>query len=188
MKKYTLPLILAGVLLLLAMWIGGVYNSLVAAKALVDTIWAQLEIYYQSRFDKVPNLMRIVQGAANFEQDTLTAVTAARTQWQSAGSREEQVAAGDQFDSAQTILLVTVEAYPQLTATQGFRDFQVQLEGIENRISVARRDYNISVGSYNVFVLTFPRNLISGVLGFQAEPFFKGQEGSAQAPTVDFTQ
>lgn len=188
MKKYTIPLVIGGAIILFVMWIGGVYNSLIVASTNVDANWAQVENNYQSRFDLVPNLQAIVQGAANFEQETLTAVTEARTSWQNAGSREEQVAAGNQFDSAISRLLVTVEAYPQLTATEGFRTFQAQLEGIENRVRVARRDYNTSVGTYNIFVQTFPRNIVASTLGFKLQPFFEGQEGSAQAPKVNFTQ
>jgi LemA protein len=179
--------IIIGVLLLFILWIGGTYNSLIRAKIVVDTSWAQVENNYQTRFDLVPNLQSIVQGAANFEQETLTAVTEARTQWQSATTRDEQVAAGSSFDSALSRLLVTVEAYPQLTATEGFRTFQAQLEGVENRIRVARMDYNNSVGTYNTFIVTFPRNVVANLFGFNPEPFFQATQGAEQAPQIDFS-
>ncbi len=136
--------------------------------------------------DLVPNLVSTVKGAADFEQSTFTAVTAARSQWQAAGSREAKIDAAAGFDSALSRLLVTVEAYPQLQATQAFRDLMTQLEGTENRISVARKDFNDAVVSYNVKVRTFPRNLIAGILGFTAEKPFAAQPGADSAPAVDF--
>jgi LemA protein len=179
--------IIIGLIIVILLWIGGSYNSLVRAKVVVDTAWAQVENNYQTRFDLVPNLQSIVQGAADFEQETLTAVTEARTQWQAATNREEQVAAGSAFDSALSRLLVTVESYPQLTATEGFRTFQAQLEGVENRIRVARMDYNNSVGNYNTFIVTFPRNIVAGIFRFTTEPFFQATQGADQAPAIDFS-
>lgn len=178
--------IIIGVLVLLILSLGMAYNGLVSSRETVSSTWAQVETQYQRRFDLIPNLANTVQGAADFEQETFTAVTAARTQWQNAGSREEQVAAAENFDSALSRLLVTVENYPQLQATQAFRDFMVQLEGTENRIATARRDYNEVVREYNVLVKTFPRNLIAGMFGFGEEPFFESTEGADVAPTVEF--
>jgi LemA protein len=143
----------------------------------------------QRRFDLIPNLQATVQGAANFEADTLKDVVAARTQWMSAQSKNDQVgqvAAAQSFESALSRLLVTVESYPTLTATQGFRDFQVQLEGTENRIATARRDFNEAVTAYNVMVRTFPTGIIAGVLGFSPAPTLEAAPGAAQAPQVQF--
>ncbi|MBI3331891.1 LemA family protein [Candidatus Peregrinibacteria bacterium] len=177
-------LLVVGVLLIGWLWTG--YNSLVTARGAVEGDWAQVETQYQRRFDLVPNLVSTVRGAANLEQDTLTQVTAARTQWQQADNRSEQIAAAEGFESALARLLVTVEAYPQLQATQAFRDLMTQLEGTENRIATARRDYNQTVQHFNVMVRRFPRNILAGLFGFDPEAFFDAAEGSETAPEVNF--
>ncbi len=179
-------MIIVGLLVLIALWAGSVYNGLVTAKASVDNSWANVETQYQRRFDLVPNLVSTVQGAANFEQETFTEVTAARSQWQSAGNPDEKMEAAQGFEGALSRLLVTVEAYPQLQATQAFKDLMVQLEGTENRIATARRDYNQEVMTYNVHVRTFPRNIAAGLFGFTAEEPFESANGAETAPTVDF--
>jgi len=184
MKKKNFLLIAIAIIVVGWLWTG--YNGLVTAKEGVDASWAQVETQYQRRFDLIPNLASTVQGAADFEQETFTAVTAARTQWQSAANRGEQIAAAEGFDSALSRLLVTVENYPQLQATQAFRDLMTQLEGTENRISVARRDYNETVRGFNVIVKRFPKNLLAALFGFGPEEFFDAQEGSDQAPSVEF--
>lgn len=179
--------VLGGFALILAAWLWTGYNGLVSSKAAVDAAWANVETQYQRRFDLVPNLVSTVKGAANFEQKTLTDVTAARTKWMNAGeSRGEQIAAARGFDSALSRLLVTVEAYPQLQATQAFRDLMAQLEGTENRIAVARRDYNEAVKSFNVLVQRFPRNTLAAIFGFRSERLFNASEGAEIAPKVDF--
>lgn len=186
MKRSPLLIGILVVALLLIGWLWTGYNSLVGAKGAVEGNWAQVETQYQRRFDLVPNLVRTVQGAADFEQETLTQVTAARTQWQSAGSRTQQIAAAEGFESALSRLLVTVEAYPQLKATEAFRDLMTQLEGTENRIATARRDYNESVRGYNVMVQRFPRNILAGLFGFGPETYFDAVAGSETAPEVQF--
>lgn len=174
------------VVALLAVWVFSGYNTLVTQRQNVDTAWGQVETQYQRRFDLIPNLQATVRGAANFEQETFTAVTAARSQWQDAGSRDEQVAAAGAFDSALSRLLVTVEAYPQLQATQAFRDFMTQLEGTENRIATARRDYNEAVRDYNLAVRRFPGLILAALFGYDAEPGFEAADGADEAPTVNF--
>ncbi|TSC59016.1 MAG: LemA protein [Candidatus Peregrinibacteria bacterium Greene0416_19] len=171
---------------LIVIWLFGSYNGLVRARENVTTAWSQVETQYQRRFDLVPNLVSTVKGAATFEQETLTQVTAARTQWMQAGSRRQRIEAAGGFESALARLLVTVEAYPQLQATQAFRDLMTQLEGTENRISVARRDYNEVVRDYNILVKSFPRNLIAATFGFGPEEQFDAAPGSENAPKVNF--
>lgn len=178
--------VIIGLIVVLAFWAFSVYNSLVTSSESVAGAWAQVEAQYQRRFDAIPNLVATVKGAANFEQETLTQVTEARTQWLSAGSREGRIDAAENFESALSRLLVTVEAYPQLQATQAFRDLMVQIEGTENRIQTARQDYNETVQAYNVKVKRFPTNVMAGLLGFEPEEFFDAAEGSDVAPTVDF--
>lgn len=177
---------LAGAVILVVLWIFSGYNGLVTERQNVDTAWSQVETQYQRRFDLIPNLQATVSGAADFEQETFTAVTAARSQWQDAGSRGEQLAAAGQFDSALSRLLVTVEAYPQLQATQAFRDFMTQLEGTENRIATARRDYNEAVRTYNLAVKRFPGLILAAIFGYDAEPGFESAPGTDIAPTVNF--
>jgi LemA protein len=130
--------------------------------------------------------MNTAKGAARFEQETFTSITEARSQWQSAQSRDQKITAASGFDSALSRLLVTVEAYPQLQATQAFRDFMTQLEGTENRIAVARRDYNDAVQRYNVLTRRFPRNILASAFGFAPEAMFASDEGANKAPSVDF--
>ena len=170
------------VVALLAVWMFSGYNALVTQRQNVDTAWNNVETAYQRRFDLVPNLVATVRGAADFEQETLTGITEARTQWQNAGSREERVQAASALDR----LIVTVESYPQLQATQAFRDLMVQLEGTENRISTERRDYNEAVREYNLTVRRFPGNILAGFFGYEAEPGFEADEGAEDAPTVNF--
>lgn len=180
---------IVAVLVLLVLWVFSTYNSLVTEKENVDTSWRQVETQYQRRFDLIPNLVSTVRGAANFEQETLTAVTEARTNWLNADQSDDRtagVAAAQQADSALSRLLVTVEAYPQLQATQAYRDLMVQLEGTENRIGTARRDYNETVRTYNLLVKRFPGNILAGMFGYEAEPGFDATPGAENAPTVDF--
>ncbi len=185
-KRSPLLIGLLAVVVLLGLWIFTSYNKLVTGNEQLANSWNQVETQYQRRFDLIPNLQRTVQGAADFEQETFTAVTAARSQWQSAPTRDDKVAAANNFDSALSRLLVTVEAYPQLRATEAFRDFMAELSGTENRIAVARRDYNLAVRSYNVLVTRFPKNILAGVFGFDPENLFAATEGADQAHEVNF--
>jgi LemA protein len=175
----------------------GVYNRLVSLSQAVDAQWSQVENVYQRRADLVPNLVATVQGAADFEKSTLTAVTEARAsvgkvqvsgkdlvnnpqafaQWQ---------AAQDGLSNALSRLLVVAEAYPELKATQNFRDLQVQLEGTENRIAVERMRFNERAQEYNTARLQFPANIVAGIAGFGEKAYFKAQAGAEQAPKVDF--
>ncbi len=175
-----------GVAAIFLIWMFSGYNGLVAERENVDNMWRQVETQYQRRFDLIPNLVNTVQGAADFEQSTLIAVTEARTQWQQAGSNSERVEAANEFDSALSRLLVTVEAYPQLQATQAFRDLMVETSGTENRIAVARKDYNDAVASYNVRVRRFPTNILAGLFGYAPEAGFQAAAGTETAPVIDF--
>lgn len=191
MRKISPWYIVLGVVVILGLWLVASYNALVTAKGNVDRQWAQVETQYQRRVDLVPNLVSTVKGAANFEQETFLQVTEARSAWAQAktvGDRSQQIAAASSFDSALSRLLVTVEAYPQLQATQAFRDLMTQLEGTENRIAVARKDFNDSVFSYNVRVQRFPGKLAAMLFGFAPENSFDAAPGSEVAPVVDFTQ
>jgi LemA protein len=176
------------------------YNSLVQLYQASQSQWAQVENQYQRRADLVPNLVNTVKGAANFEQSTLTAVTEARAKvGQVTSGAIENIArdpqafqrfqqAQDGLSSALSRLMVVAEKYPELKATQNFRDLQVQLEGTENRISVERMRFNESAQNFNTKRSSFPTVLIAGFFGyrFQEKPYFKAQGGAEKAPEVKF--
>jgi LemA protein len=192
-----IALVIVGVLVLGALVLVGSYNSLVSLSQGVDAQWAQVENVYQRRADLVPNLVATVKGAASFEKSTLEAVTEARAsvgRTQVSGkelvndpqafARFQQ--AQDSLSSALSRLLVVAEAYPDLKATQAFRDLQAQLEGTENRISVERMRFNEAAQAYNTKRLSFPTNLLAGTFGFGEKAYFKAQAGAEQAPKVQF--
>lgn len=194
-KKWLVPGIIIGIVVVLGLVFAGSYNGLVGQRETVTASFSKVQSQYQRRADLIPNLVNTVKGAANFEQSTLTQVTEARaraTSIQLDPSRatpeqiqEYQRAQGD-VTSALSRLLAVTENYPQLQATQAFRDLQVQLEGTENRIAVARNDYNDTARPYNTRLQTFPTNVIAGIFGFEKKPYFEAEQGSDTAPTVDF--
>ena len=172
------------------------YNELVAQDEQVEQAWADVETQYQRRADLIPNLVSTVRGAADFEQETLESVVQARARATSINIEPgdlddpEQIRryqeAQDQLSGALSRLLAVSENYPQLRATESFRDLQAQLEGTENRINVARRDYNASVATYNTRVRRFPTALIAGIAGFDRRTPFEAQAGAEAAPEVTF--
>src|SRR5437867_11717211 len=178
--------------------IAGTYNSLVQLDQAAQSQWAQVENVYQRRADLIPNLVATVKGAANFEQSTLTAVTEARSRvGQVTSGAVENIAnnpqafqrfqqAQDALSSALSRLMVVVERYPELKATQNFRDLQAQLEGTENRITVERMRFNDASREFNTKRDSFPTVIIAGLFGarFQEKPYFKAQTGAEKAPEV----
>ncbi len=191
MKKWLLIILV--IILLGGFWAVGQYNSLVSGRSGVDTAWSNVEVQYQRRADIVPQLVSTVQGAANFEQKTLTDVVEARAKATSvqvnptdAASLKAFTASQGELSGALSRLLVSVEAYPTLTATQGFRDLQSQLEGTENRIAVARGDYNGVANNWNVRVARFPTVFMARLFGFDKAALFDAQTGSENAPKVEF--
>lgn len=176
--------------------IGG-YNRLVKLSTDVDTQWAQVQAVYQRRADLIPNLVRTVEGSANFEKSTLTAVIEARADATKvtidpshAPTDPAQLAqyqqAQDHLSSSLSRLLVSVERYPEIKSTQAFRDLQAQIEGTENRIAVAREDFNKSTQAYDTARRSFPTVLYAGAMGFQDKPFFKADAAAQNAPAVSF--
>jgi len=189
------------VLVLIAVVLGsflvGGYNRLVQTQAGVDTSWANVKTQYQRRADLIPNLVNTVQGAANFEKSTLTEVINARANATKVNidlskapadpealNRFQQ--AQDGLSSSLGRLLAVAERYPDLKANANFRDLQAQLEGTENRITVARGDFNRAAQSYNVLVKSFPTVLYGGLLGFTPKAYFTSAAGAENAPTVSF--
>lgn len=182
-------------LLGMVLWGVKVYNGMVTMGESVTSQWGNVETTYQRRMDLIPNFVNTVKGAANFEQQTLTQVIEARAKATSVtidpkNLNEQTMAqfqqAQGQVSSALARLMVVVEQYPELKATQNFRDLQVALEGTENRISVERRKFNEVAQSYNIYIKRFPQNFIAGMFGFQAKPYFKSAEGAEKAPEVKF--
>jgi LemA protein len=197
-SKVTIGLLVAGLLVVLAGCAGmGTYNRLIETQERLEQSWANVETQYQRRADLIPNLVNTVRGAADFEQETLESVTQARTRATSINLTADDLAdparvrafqeAQAQLGGALGRLLAISENYPQLRATEAFRDLQAQLEGTENRINVARRDYNEAVRVYNTSVRRFPTNMLAGVLGFRPRTPFEAVPGAEQAPVVDFS-
>ena len=173
----------------------GKYNGLVSKDETVKESWAKVESQYQRRADLIPNLVNTVKGAADFEKSTLTAVIEARAKATQTTINADQLTpeniekfqgAQDQLGGALSRLLVSVERYPELKANQNFLELQAQLEGTENRITVARNDFNTVVKDYNQEVRTFPTNLFAGIFGFAQKGYFTAAAGSEKAPTVQF--
>jgi LemA protein len=186
---------LALVVLTVILWGAKVYNGMVTMNEGVTSQWGNVETQYQRRSDLIPNFVNTVKGAANFEQTTLTQVIEARSKATSvtidpakmtAENMQQFQQAQGQVSSALSRLMVVVEQYPELKATQNFRDLQVELEGTENRISVERRKFNDVARSYNTYIKQFPQNFIAGLFGFQAKPYFDSVEGAEKAPEVKF--
>ena len=193
MKNWKIPAIIGGVLLLLVMMIAGSYNGMVSSRESVNTAWSKVESQYQRRSDLIPNLVNTVKGAANFEQETLTKVIEARskvTQIKVDANSPEDIArfqqAQGQVSSSLSRLLAVAENYPQLKATENFKDLQSQLEGTENRITVARNDFNDTARSYNTKIKSFPANLLAGMFGFKERPYFEADADAKKAPSVNF--
>ncbi|OQP47518.1 LemA family protein [Niastella yeongjuensis] len=196
MKSRNLVLI---VVVLFILILGGCgcngYNKMVTLDENVKNKWNNVQSDYQRRADLIPNLVSTVKGAANFEQTTLTQVIEARAKATSVNInadnltpekvREFQQAQG-QLGGALNKLLVVAEQYPQLQATQNFRDLQAQLEGTENRIKVSRNDFNTAVQDYNSTARRFPNNIFAGMFGFKVKEGFTADAGSEKAPKVQF--
>lgn len=172
----------------------GSYNRLITLEEGVDSAWSQVENVYQRRADLIPNLVASVKGAKDFEQETLTRVVEARAKvgqvnFESAPDAKQMKqfeAAQSQLSSALSRLLVVVEQYPELKATEAFRDLQAQLEGTENRIAVERKRFNDATLLYNKTRRQFPTILLANIMGFDERPYFEAKPGAEQPPKVEF--
>lgn len=200
MKKGCLISVIIGALIGLVvlgvvLWGTKVYNQMVSMQEGVKSQWGNVETQYQRRADLIPNFVNTVKGAAAFEQETLTQVIEARakatqvtldpTKMTAQNMQQFQAAQGE-LSAALSRLMVVVEKYPELKATQNFRDLQVELEGTENRISVERRKFNEVAQGFNTFIKRFPQNFIAGMFGFTERPYFESMEGAEKAPQVQF--
>ena len=196
MKKWFVPLIIIALVVYgIYSWAVGFNNTAVVYEANAKTAWSNVESSYQRRNDLIGNLVKTVQGAADFERNTLTEVIEARAKATSVtidptNITPENLAAFQKAQSglsgALSKLLVTVERYPELKANQNFLDLQNQLEGTENRINVARDRFNESVNIYDIFTKKFPNSVLAGWFGFDEMARYKANAGSENAPDIDF--
>lgn len=196
MKKWLIPVIIIVVIGIIGYSLtAGVNNTAVELDENVKASWANVESAYQRRTDLIPNLVSTVKGAADFEQETLTGVIEARAKATSVNINADNLdseslqkfqQAQSGLSSALSKLMVSVERYPQLTATQNFSNLQSQLEGTENRINVERNRFNETVREYNTYIRKFPNNIFAGMFGFEKMASFTADEGAEKAPTVEF--
>lgn len=186
-RKPKTGLIILGVVILLAVWLGASYNSLVSVREGVNNKWAQIDTQLERRYDLIPNLVSTVKGITKQEQAVFGEIAEARTRYSGATTPEARTEAANQVETTLGRLLVITENYPTLQSTSAFRDLMTSLEGTENRIAVARKDYNDSVTTLNTKITRFPGNLVASLFGIEKRTYFGKTEGAETVPTVDFT-
>ena len=195
MKKVTITIIIVAIVAIIAFWAISGYNSLVGMDENVSNQWANVETQYQRRADLIPNLVNTVKGYAAHEKETLEGVIAARSQATqikvdptdlTPEKLAEYQKAQGQLATALGKLLAITENYPDLKANQNFLELQAQLEGTENRINVARKNFNDAAKAYNTTIRRFPKNILAGMFGFDKRAYFEAAEGAEQAPQVQF--
>ncbi len=188
-------LVIAGVLVIIGLWAKSSYNKMVKMEEGVTSAWSNVETQYQRRADLIDNLVATVKGYAKHEQGTLegvvnarakaTAVTIDPANISAEKLAEFQNAQGDLTNALGKLLMIQ-EQYPDLKANQNFLELQAQLEGTENRITVARQKFNEAAQMFNTQIRLFPRNMIAGLFGFERKAYFEAQEGAESAPKVEF--
>jgi len=164
----------------------GFYNGMVSSRENVDSKWSQVDNQLQRRSDLIPNLVNTVKGYASHEKEVFQAVSDARAKMAGAQSVGDKLAANGELSGVLSRLLAVAENYPQLKADQNFRQLQDELSGTENRIAVARKDYNDAVQNYNTKIKSLPYSLFAGALGFTARDYFKVEETAKAVPKVQF--
>lgn len=194
-KSVTWIVVIIGILLVLFVWVKGIYNNMVTMDEKVSSAWSQVENVYQRRADLIPNLVNTVKGYAAHESSTLEGVVSARARATQVTVNPDDLTPEklEQFQQAQGELssaigrlLMITENYPDLKANENFRDLQAQLEGTENRITVERQKFNEAAREYNVTIRRFPANLFASMFGFDKKAYFEGKEGVENAPVVQF--
>lgn len=184
--RWLVPVaVVVGLLLLVAMPTIGAYNGLVDREESVEQAFADLDAQLQRRADLIPNIVNAVRGILQQEQEVFGELARARQAYAGASGPEEKLAANGQIERGLGRLLAIVENFPELRSSENITNLQVQLEGTENRIAVARGDYNAAVTSYNKTIRRFPRNLFAGMFGFERKPLFEAEPDARDAPEVD---
>lgn len=187
MKKSSIGLICVIVVIgIIAIAIIGGYNGLVSKQENVESALSDLDVMLQRRADLIPNLVSTVKGYASHENEIISKVTEARTKLVNASSVEEKSNANDELTNSLKALMVVVENYPDLKSSQNFIQLSDELAGTENRIAVARKDYNNAVKTLNTDIKRFPNNLLAGMFGFEKAEYFEANESSAEVPNVSF--
>ncbi|SDM55445.1 LemA family protein [Bacillus sp. OK048] len=185
-KGYMIIGIIVAVVVILGVMLMSSYNNFVNLEENVDQSYAQIENQLQRRLDLIPNLVNTVKGYASHEKEVIASISDARARLAGANTVEEEATANTELTGALSRLLVVVENYPNLKADQQFTQLMDELSGTENRISVARKDYNDQVAVYNKKVKQFPGALIAGMTGFDQKEYFTANPKAAEAPQVDF--
>lgn len=187
MKKSSIILIsIIAIVVIIAIFLVGSYNGLVSKSEAVDRGLSNLDVMLERRADLIPNLVSTVKGYTSHETEIINSITDARTKLMNANSVEEKSNANNELSSSLNALMVVVENYPDLKSSQNFIQLSDELSGTENRIAVARKDYNDAVKDYNLKVKTFPGNILAGMFGFEQKQYFEAKESSREVPSVNF--
>lgn len=182
-------MIIIAVLVLLVIWIIGIYNGLVKSRMKVKNAWSQIDVQLQRRFDLIPNLVETVKGYMNHESETLTKIAELRTSWANASTVGEKAELDNQLSGTLKTIMAVSENYPDLKANQNFSELQEELRNTENKISFSRQFYNDSVTMYNTKLEVFPSNIIASMFNFTAEEMFKAESDEARKNVkVDFNK
>jgi LemA protein len=191
--KYLALIVIAALVLILGGCGCKSYNGLVRGDLSVKESWSNVETNYQRRADLYSSVIKVIEGSANFEKSTLKEVIEARSKATSVtvdindpASLEKYQQSQAQLQGSFSRLMAVAESYPDLKTTKAFENFQTDIGGTENRINVARRDYNAAVNGYNLDVRTFPNNLFAGFFGFKEKPYYKADAGTEKAPDIEF--
>lgn len=187
-KSLKTILIVVVIILIIILPIMIIYNGIVSEEQKVNSAQSNIDTQLQRRNDLIPNLVSTVKGYATQEKTIFTDISNARSKLAGATNVTEQAKADTELSSALSRLLVIVENYPDLKSNQNFKDLTVALEGTENRIAIARQDYNTAVNRYNTRVKKFPGSIIAGIFNFEEKPYYKAAEGAQEVPKVDFTK
>lgn len=180
-------IIVAAIIAVILLPTVGIYNQLVNLEQAVNQAGSDIDTQLQRRSDLIPNLVETVKGYATQEKTIFTEIADARSKLAGAQTVADKAQADSQLGSALSRLLVIVENYPNLKSDQNFRDLSVALEGTENRIAVARKDYNSAVSAYNVAIRKLPNSIIAGIFRFEQKPYYKASAGAQEVPKVDFS-
>jgi len=193
MKSRTGLFVILGIIVILIFWGCNQQRGLATADQQVQNAWSNVETNYERRTDLYSSVVKTIEGSANFEKSTLKDVIDARSRATSVQVNVNDSASLQQYQQAQaqlqgsfSRLMAVAEAYPDLKTTKAFQDFQTQIEGTENRINVARRDYNATVNQYNLKVKLFPNNIFARILGYPVKPYYKADVGAEKNPDIQF--